>query len=93
MQLVTHPKLANAEGKPVYLDFHGARGQGGDLLLHAVGDPGVHGGAAGQHSVGVQVLTDVNVALHDAVEGSLMDATRLHTWEVKVASSSCSATP
>ena len=81
-------------GNRAYLDFHGARGQRGDLLLHAVGDAGVHGGAAGQDSVGVQVLTDVNVTLHDAVEGGLMDATRLHSCEeVKLASSSSSATP
>merc|ERR1712240_203835 len=46
------------------LDLDGGGSQGGDLLLHTVSDTGVHGGAAGHDSVGVQVLTDVNVALH-----------------------------
>lgn len=59
--------------KKVYLDFHGWWGQSGDLFLHAVSNAGVHGGAAGQNSVGVQIFTDVHVALHDAVVGRLMD--------------------
>merc|ERR1719145_239088 len=63
------------------LDLDGGGGQGGDLLLHTVSDTGVHGGAAGHDSVGVQVLTDVNVALHDGVVGGLMDAAGLHTQE------------
>merc|ERR1719237_1470832 len=48
--------------------------QGGDLLLHAVSNTGVHGGASGHDGVGVQVLPDVNVALHDGVVGGLVDA-------------------
>merc|ERR1712033_82774 len=47
------------------LDLDGAGGEGGDLLLHPVGNTGVHGGAAGHDGVGVQVLPDVNIALHD----------------------------
>merc|ERR1719402_1850071 len=42
---------------------------------------GVHGGATGQDVVGVQILTDVNVTLHDAVVGGLMDTGGLHTDE------------
>merc|ERR1711889_29553 len=63
------------------LDLDGGGGQGGDLLLHTVSDTGVHGGAAGHDSVGVQVLTDVNVALHDGVVGGLVDAAGLHAQE------------
>ncbi|GMR59452.1 hypothetical protein PMAYCL1PPCAC_29647, partial [Pristionchus mayeri] len=63
------------------LDLHGAGGKGGDLLLHAIGDSGVHGGSSGQDSVGIKVLTDINVALHDGVVGSLMDSSGLHTQE------------
>merc|ERR1719365_507953 len=63
------------------LDLDGGGGKGGDLLLHPVGDTGVHGGAAGHDSVGVQVLTDVNVALHDGVVGGLVDAAGLHSEE------------
>merc|ERR1719391_1095163 len=54
------------------LDLDGGGGQGGDLLLHTVNDTGVLGGAAGHDSVGVQVLTDVDVALHDGVVGGLV---------------------
>ena len=64
----------------VYLDLHGAGGQSSDLLLHTVSNTRVHGGTTGEHIVGVQILTDVNVALHDAVVGSLMNTSRLHTW-------------
>merc|ERR1719234_679531 len=63
------------------LDLDGGGSQGGDLLLHSVGDAGVHGGASGHDGVGVQVLPDVNVALHDGVEGGLVDAAGLHSQE------------
>merc|ERR1711990_232044 len=63
------------------LDLDGGGGQGGDLLLHAVSNTGVHGGASGHDGVGVQVLPDVNVALHDGVEGGLVDAAGLHAQE------------
>merc|ERR1719184_438410 len=63
------------------LDLDGGGSQGGDLLLHPVGDTGVHGGATGHDGVGIQVLPDVNVALHDGVVGGLVDTTGLHTEE------------
>merc|ERR1712018_1108866 len=54
------------------LDLDGGWSQGGDLLLHPVSDTGVHGGASGHDGVGVQVLPNVHVALHDGVVGGLM---------------------
>jgi len=63
------------------LDLHRARSHGRDLLLHAVSDTGEHGRAAGHDGVGVQVLTDIDVALHDGVESGLVDTARLHTDE------------
>ena len=63
------------------LDLHGGRGKIDDLLLHTVGNTGVHGGTTGQDNVGVQVLTDVDVALHDGVVGGLVDSRLLHTQE------------
>merc|ERR1711944_54472 len=63
------------------LDLDGGGSQGGDLLLHAVSNTGVHGGASGHDGVGVQVLPDVNVALHDGVVGGLVDAVGLHSQE------------
>merc|ERR1719384_1419858 len=41
----------------------------------------VHGGASGHDSVGIQVLPDVNIALHDGVVGGFMDTAGLHTQE------------
>ena len=67
-------------GRSDDLDLHAAWGKGGDLLLHPVGDTWVHAGASGQNGVGVQILTDIDVALHDAVVGGLVDTSRLHTW-------------
>merc|ERR1711937_941563 len=63
------------------LDLHGGGSERRDLLLHPVSNAWVHGGASRQHSVGVQVLPDVDVALHDRVVGGLMDTTRLHAQE------------
>merc|ERR1711990_167331 len=63
------------------LDLNGGGGQGGDLLLHTVSDTGVHGGASGHDSVSIQVLPDVNVALHDGVVDGLVDAAGLHAKE------------
>ena len=63
------------------LDLDGAWGQGGDLLLHPVSNTGVHGGTTGQDTVSVEILTNINITLHDGVEGSLMDTTGLHTKE------------
>merc|ERR1712213_15014 len=63
------------------LDLDGGGSQGGDLLLHTVSNTGVHGGASGNDGVGVQVLPDVDVALHDGVVGGLVDAAGLHAQE------------
>jgi hypothetical protein len=63
------------------LDLDGGGSEGGDFLLHPVSNTRVHGGTTGHDSVGVQVLTDVNVALHDGVVHSLVDAARFHTQE------------
>merc|ERR1739844_516119 len=63
------------------LDLDGGWSKGSDLLLHTVSNTRVHSGASGHNSVGIQVLTDVNIALHDGVVGGLMDATGFHSKE------------
>jgi len=63
------------------LDLHGGWSKSSDFLLHSVGNTWVHGGTSGEDVVSVQVLTDVNVALHDSVVGGLMDTSRFHTNE------------
>merc|ERR1719195_705753 len=54
---------------------------GSDLLLHPVSNTRVHGGATRHDSVGIQVLPDVNIALHDGVVSGLMDTAGLHAEE------------
>merc|ERR550525_1242396 len=63
------------------LDLNGGWSQGGDFLLHSVGNTRVHGGATRHDGVGVQVLSDVNIALHDGVISGLMDTAGFHTQE------------
>ena len=63
------------------LDLHGGGGERGELLLHPVSDAGVHGGASREDDVGVEVLPDVHVALHDRVEGGLVHPAALHPDE------------
>merc|ERR1719507_2127345 len=63
------------------LDLDGGWSKGSDFLLHTVSNTGVHGGASGHDGVGVQILTDVNIALHDGVVGGLMDSTSFHSKE------------
>merc|ERR1712121_632481 len=63
------------------LDLDGGWSKSGDLLLHTVSNTGVHGGASRHHSVGIQMLTDVNIALHDGVVGGLVDSAGFHSKE------------
>merc|ERR1719328_116212 len=46
-----------------------------------VSNTGVHGGASRHDGVGVEILTDVNIALHDGVVGGLVDAAGFHSEE------------
>merc|ERR1719422_784022 len=63
------------------LDLDGGWSKGSDLLLHTVSNTRVHGGASGHNSVGIEILTDVNIALHDGVVSGLVDATGFHSKE------------
>merc|ERR1711964_458263 len=63
------------------LDLDGGWSKGGDLLLHTVSNTWVHGGASRHDSVGIEILTDVYIALHDGVVGGLVDATGFHAKE------------
>merc|ERR1711931_252413 len=63
------------------LDLNGGWGKSGDFLLHTVSNTRVHGGASGHDGVSVQVLPDVNIALHDGVVGGLVDSAGFHSQE------------
>merc|ERR1712168_450523 len=66
---------------PAWRSTSAGRSKGSDFLLHTVSNTRVHSGASGHDSVGIQVLTDVNIALHDGVVGGLVDATGFHSKE------------
>merc|ERR1712026_255346 len=63
------------------LDLNGGWSKGGDFLLHTISNTGVHGGASGHDGVGIEILPDVNIALHDGVVGGLVDTAGLHSEE------------
>merc|ERR1719232_975919 len=63
------------------LDLNGGWRKSGDFLLHTICNTRVDGGATGHDSVGVQVLSDVNIALHDGVVGGFMDTAGFHSKE------------
>merc|ERR1712083_602759 len=63
------------------LDLDGGGSEGGNLLLHSVSYSGVHGGTSGHDSVGIQVLPDINITIHDGVVGGLVDSAGLHSKE------------
>merc|ERR1719412_2841342 len=62
-------------------DLNGRWSQGSDFLLHTISNTRVHCGATRHDSVGIEVLPDVNVTLHDGVVGGLMDTAGLHAKE------------
>ena len=72
------PHAVLALGRRDDLDLHRPGRARGDLLVHAVGDAREHRRPAREHDVAVEVLADVDVALHDRVERRLVDAGRLH---------------
>merc|ERR1719419_2203439 len=76
-------------------DFDGHRvgRQRLDLLLDALRDPLVHRGAAAHHHVAVQILPDVDVALHDGREGEFVDALLFEPEELRLEQRLRSAEP
>ena len=80
----TDPYRVFPLGRSDDLDLHCGWCQGCDLLLHTIGNTRVHCATTREDSVGVQVLTDVDVTLHDGVVACLMDTSRLHTQEARL---------
>jgi len=63
------------------LDLHGRGGEGSQFLLETVSNSWEHGGSARADNVTVQVLTDIDVALHDRVVGGFVDTGGFHSQE------------
>ena len=64
-----------------HIDLHYGWRQSSNLFLYYVSDSREHGRAIRQHSVDVQVLTHVQITLHDRIVWGLVDACRFHTKE------------
>jgi len=47
------------------LDLHGGWGEGSEFLLETVSNAWEHGGSTRADDVSVQVLTDIDITLHD----------------------------
>ena len=62
-------------------DFHCRWSKSCNFLLHTIGNTWVHSGTTGEDIVGVKILTDINVALHDGVVGGFMNTSGFHTNE------------
>merc|ERR1719495_1198598 len=75
------------------LDLDGGWSKSSNLLLHPISNTRVHCGASRHDSVGIQVLTDVNIALHDRVVGGLVDTTGFHSKEGRLEESLRAAEP
>lgn len=71
-------------GRCDHFDLHGRRCERRYLLLHSIGDTWIHGGAAREYRIGVQILTNVNVALHDRIVRCLMYTAGLHAQETRL---------
>jgi len=56
------------------LDGHGLRGKLVELILQSLVNLLEHGGSSRHNSVGVQVLSDIDVAFHDRLEGQAVDS-------------------
>ncbi len=63
------------------LDAHGARREAGELARQTVRNSRKHGAAAAEQHVAVEVLAQIDVALHDAVVDDLVNAGALHAEE------------
>merc|ERR1712228_758170 len=65
------------------LDLHGGGCKGGEFLGHPLANACKHRSSAGKHNVCVEVLANINIALHDGLECGVVDATRFlsnETW-------------
>ena len=63
------------------LDLHGWRSERAYFLLHSVRDSWEHRGSSGENGVGVKILSDIDIALHDGVVSGLVDTGRFHSEE------------
>ena len=74
------PSGVSPLGKSDDVDVRLWRSQGGDLLLQPFGESREHGVATGKDDIGVEILTDVDGALVDAVVDQFVNTTRFDVF-------------
>lgn len=77
----TNPDRELSLGRSNDLDLHGRRSKSSNLLLHTLGNTGVHGGTTRHDNVTVKILTDINITLHDRVVSGLINTSSLKTQD------------
>ena len=70
----SNPYRVLALGGSNNLDLHRRRGKGGHLLGKTLAEASEHGGTSREDNIGVKVLADINVALHDRLEHGVVNA-------------------
>ena len=55
------------------LDLHGGRSKGSQFLGHTLGNTREHGSTTRHDDVSIQIFSDINITLHDGLEGAVMD--------------------
>mmetsp|Transcript_707 Transcript_707/g.1130 ORF Transcript_707/g.1130 Transcript_707/m.1130 type:complete len:390 (+) Transcript_707:183-1352(+) len=64
------------------LNLDGSRSQGSNLLGHTLTDSGEHGGTSRKDNVGIKILTDIHITLHDSLEGRVGNTIHLQSGKV-----------
>lgn len=67
-----------------YLNPHGGRGQSTELFGHPFTDSRHHRRATGKHHVGIELLANVDITLHDGLEGGIMNAHRFLSHQTRL---------
>merc|ERR1740130_1181524 len=73
----TNPHRVLALRRSHNLDLHCGRCQGRKFLSHTLTNAAKHCGATREYNVAVEIFADVNVTLHDGLEGGIVDAAGL----------------
>ena len=69
-------------GRSDDLDLHGGRGESSEFLGHTFTNTLEHSGTTGENDVSVEILTDIDITLHDGLEGGIVDTRSLLSDEV-----------
>lgn len=77
----TNPDGVSSLGGSNDLDLHGRGSKGGDFLGESFGNTGEHGSTTREDDVVVEILSDIDITLHDRVEGKFVDTGEFLTDE------------